>query len=78
VDESQVGQASACLLLNFAAWAEVKPDKLNSLRGKKASICHSERSEESLFDLSIRKKQGEILRFAQNDSVLSFSAACEV
>jgi hypothetical protein len=47
--------------------------------GKNISICHSERSEESLSDLSIRKeakKQGEILRFAQNDSFLSFSAAC--
>ena len=38
-------------------------------------FCHSERSEESLFDLGIRKKQREILRFAQNDGVLNFSAA---
>jgi len=44
-------------------------------RGKKVSFCHSERSEESLFDLSIEKKQGEILRFAQNDRVFGFSAA---
>jgi hypothetical protein len=45
--------------------------------GKKALVCHSERSEESLFDLSIGKeKKGEILRFAQNDRVLGFSAAC--
>jgi hypothetical protein len=43
---------------------------------KKASFCHSERSEESLFDLSIGKKQREILRFAQNDNVFSFSGAC--
>jgi hypothetical protein len=41
------------------------------------SLCHSERSEESLFDLRARKKQGEILRFAQNDNVFSPSAACE-
>jgi hypothetical protein len=34
-------------------------------------FCHSERSEESLFDLSIRE-QGEIFRLAQNDSVLVF------
>jgi hypothetical protein len=43
--------------------------------GENALFCHSERSEESLFDLNIRKKQGEILRFTQNDGVLSFSAA---
>src|SRR5579864_9156670 len=40
--------------------------------GKNVLPCHSERSEESLFDLTIRKKQGEILRFAQNDSALGF------
>jgi len=32
--------------------------------------CHSERSEESLFDVAMGKKQREILRFAQNDKVL--------
>jgi hypothetical protein len=32
-----------------------------------ALVCHSERSEESLFDSSLKKKPGEILRFAQND-----------
>jgi len=42
---------------------------------KSASFCHSERSEESLFDLSPEQKQREVLRFAQNDNVLSFSAA---
>src|ERR1700730_8730875 len=41
-------------------------------------VCHSERSEESLFDLSVSKDtRREILRFAQNDISLSFSAACE-
>ena len=35
-------------------------------------LCHSERSEESLFDLSIGKKPREILRFAQNDSAFEF------
>src|SRR5579872_7121773 len=39
--------------------------------------CHSGRSEESLFDRSMGKKPGGILRFAQNDSVLSFSTACK-
>jgi hypothetical protein len=45
-------------------------------RGKKASFRHSERSEESLFDSTIGKKQTAILRFAQNDSVFGYSAAC--
>jgi len=35
--------------------------------------CHSERSEESLFDPSASKKEG-ILRFAQTDNFLIFSA----
>jgi len=36
---------------------------------KKTKICHSERSEESFFDLCIRleEKQEEILRVSQND-----------
>jgi hypothetical protein len=38
---------------------------------------HSKRSKESLFDLSIREQQRKILRFAQNDSVVSISAAYE-
>jgi hypothetical protein len=33
-------------------------------------------SEESLFDLDIEMNQREILRFAQNGDVFSFSAAC--
>jgi hypothetical protein len=36
-------------------------------------LCHSERSEESLFDLSPMHR--EILRFAQNDK-RTFSPAC--
>ena len=40
--------------------------------GKIRFLCHSERSEESLLDLS--PMHGEILRFAQNDE-LTFSAA---
>jgi hypothetical protein len=35
------------------AWA--KPHRLNR-RGKNAPFCHSERSEESLLDLSVRKE----------------------
>jgi len=35
-------------------------------------LCHSERSEESLFDLSREKKSREILRFAQNDNAFEF------
>jgi hypothetical protein len=35
--------------------------------GKSKTVCHSERSEESLFDLSIRSN--EILGFAQNDKI---------
>ena len=31
-------------------------------------FCHSERGEESLFDLSLRKER-EILRFARNDKM---------
>src|SRR5258707_6286489 len=42
--------------------------------GKTRFWCHSERSEESLFDLSPMHR--EILRFAQNDK-RTFSAACE-
>src|SRR5258707_8681823 len=41
--------------------------------GKTRFWCHSERSEESLFDLSPMHR--EILRFAQNDK-RTFSAAC--
>src|SRR5579872_4298884 len=63
----EVGQASACQVLSSAIH-KPKPDRLNRLR-KKALFCHSERSEESLFDSSASKKQGEILRFAQNYNV---------
>ena len=42
--------------------------------GKTRFWCHSERSEESLFDLGPMHR--EILRFAQNDK-RTFSAACE-
>jgi len=42
---------------------------------KTVLFCNFERSEESLFDLSAENKQREILRFAQNDSILTFSAA---
>jgi hypothetical protein len=53
------------------------PHWLNRLR-KKYLFCHSERSEESLFDCKYNKiKEGEILRFAQNGRTSSFSAACE-
>jgi len=50
---------------------------VEQLAEKDVLRCHSERSEESLFDPSIEKKPREILRFAQNDSGLSFSATCE-
>jgi len=40
----------------------IRPNRLQ----KGALFCHSERSEESLLDLSARKER-EILRFAQND-----------
>src|SRR6478752_7476581 len=50
---------------------------VEQLAEKDVLRCHSERSEESLFDPSIEKKPREILRFAQNDSGFSFSAACE-
>ena len=44
---------------------------------KKYLFCDSDRSEESLFGCKCNKiKEGEILRVAQNDRVLSFSAAC--
>jgi hypothetical protein len=39
-------------------------------------VCHSERSEESLLVLSQYLNRREILRFAGNDIVLGFSAAC--
>jgi hypothetical protein len=62
-----VAHASACGL-----WKFLNPNfAVQTRRGK--MFCHSERSEESLFDLSV-KKQGEILRFAQNDNTLSFTA----
>jgi hypothetical protein len=35
---------------------------------KSQKRCHSERSEESLFDLGVGKEK-EILRFAQNDKI---------
>jgi hypothetical protein len=76
----QVAQASAC-----EGWSltRTKTNKLKSLCcnslieqasgstdcGKSSLFCHSERSEESLFDLSARKK-GEIPRFARNDKIL--------
>ena len=77
-----VGQASACLFINA-----IKTDRLKNLCGncqifvghgftgcgKTRFWCHSERSEESLFDLSPMHR--EILRFAQNDK-RTFSAAC--
>jgi hypothetical protein len=40
---------------------------------KNSKRCHSERSEESLFDLRMGKKPREILRFAQNDNSKLFS-----
>jgi hypothetical protein len=45
--------------------------------GKNGFFCHSERSEESLFDLSLRKER-EIPRSARNDKMMegAFSAAC--
>jgi hypothetical protein len=50
---------------------------LNGLQKTNGLYCHSERSEESISDLSIKNKQREILRFAQKDIVLSFYAACK-
>src|SRR5882672_8871618 len=44
-------------------------------RLRKKYVCHSERSEESLCALDLSRR--EILRFAQNDRVLGFSATCE-
>jgi hypothetical protein len=56
---------------------EIKSDESKTSAAKQTAenilFCHSERSEESLFDFKWRtKKQREILRFAHNDSVLSF------
>src|SRR5665213_1260417 len=56
----------------------LSPRRIYKLR-KKCLYCHSERSEESFFDCKYGKiKEGEILRFAQNDRTSSFSAACVV
>src|SRR5665213_868685 len=50
--------------------------RLHRLR-KNSAFYHSERSEESLFDCTYKSiKEGEILRFAQNDRINTFSAAC--
>ena len=40
-------------------------------------FCHSERSEESLFDLSKESKQRDIPRFVHNDGVLRFPQPVE-
>jgi hypothetical protein len=40
--------------------------------GKTYHFCHSERSEESLFDLKVENKEREILRSAQNDKIKHF------
>jgi len=40
--------------------------------GKNALVCHSERSEDSLFDLSVGKETREIPLFARNDNVFGF------
>jgi hypothetical protein len=57
--------------------AEPNAHRLNRLP-KMYLFCHSERSEESLFDCKYKKtKKREILRFAQNDKTVGFSAACE-
>jgi len=41
-------------------------------RGNNYLFCHSERSEESLFDVSTENKQRQILRFAQTDKRFEF------
>ena len=54
--------------------ARTKFHRAHRLR-KKSRHCHSERSEESLFDLMCslrRRKSGEILRSAQNDNTRCF------
>ena len=44
--------------------------KIRRNRLREKYVCHSERSEESLFDLSSMHR--EILRFAQNDTKTEF------
>ena len=44
---------------------------------KKALFCHSERSEESLFDLTLIKAKKERFLASLGMTILSFSAACE-
>src|SRR5579872_4629365 len=44
----------------------------SSHAAEKCRACHSERSEESLFDRSTAQNHGGILRFAQNDNFLTF------
>src|SRR5665213_3151669 len=64
-------------LFCWFVWSPTKGHRLNRLR-KNSQFCHSERSEESLFDCKYKKtKEREILRFAQNDKINTFSAACE-
>jgi len=74
---SEGGLSSAGFSLWNLVLARPKIHRLNRLR-KKYLFCHSERSEESLFDGKYKKtKEREILRFAQNDKTAGFSAACE-
>jgi hypothetical protein len=45
-----------------------------TVRGKNNPFCHSERGEESLFDLTLRIQSKQIPRFARNDRDGVFSA----
>jgi hypothetical protein len=59
--------------VNFPA---IENHELNTLRKNRLVILSEAKN---LSSISVQeKKQGEILRFAQNDSVLCFSAAREV
>jgi hypothetical protein len=65
----KVEQASACLVLIFAALSEVKRKQAEQAAEKGPhSFCHSERSEESLF-LFMGLNRREIPRFARNDKI---------
>src|SRR5665213_809665 len=63
---------------NFPLHEMPTPQRKTSRLRKKYLFCHSERSEESLFDCEYKRtKEREILRFAQNDKTAGFSATCE-
>jgi hypothetical protein len=52
------GQIATCSVLIFVQLAKPKENRLDRLQNKMKS-CHSERSEESLFDSSIREQNQE-------------------